>query len=522
MARIVILPQRIVLPLLLFGGIVFDSFTGRIAGPAALGKRLKQAFERLQVTYLKLGQYLAIRADLLPRELCRELEALFDEVAPLELSVVEQVIASELGQPADEVFAEFAPEPIAAASIAQVHRATLRDGRSVAVKVQRPGIREIFAADMRLIRLLARLIDLSGILPLVRLTRAAAEFETFTSREMDFRQEAATATRIRAMRLPGCVIPAIVYQLSTSRVLVMDYIHGISLAQIVRAYAGDEAPDFSPEFIRRALTNLARVSLRQLYVEGFFHADPHPGNVLILPDGRVGLIDFGIFGELTPMQTQRMRAYVSALVRADFATSAWHLVRVYRTHERSDIEGAQRDIARVLAGWHAAWSTPGTPPEQRQIGRFLGQIIEVMKQRRIEMSTDTLLFWRSMTVLNASTSRMRGDYDLLGAMRDFFSELARARVQTLTSPAARAIQATSLLASAERLAQIASAEDATRVGAVLTRRHDGTVRDAMLLTCVGALAIAAVALWPQSAAAWSIAAAALLVVLVPAFWKRAQ
>src|SRR6516165_6382337 len=117
MARIVILPQRIVLPLLLFGGIVFDSFTGRIAGPAALGKRLKQAFERLQVTYLKLGQYLAIRADLLPRELCRELEALFDEVAPLELSVVEQVIASELGQPADEVFAEFAPEPIAAASI---------------------------------------------------------------------------------------------------------------------------------------------------------------------------------------------------------------------------------------------------------------------------------------------------------------------------------------------------------------------------------------------------------------------
>src|SRR6202166_1928946 len=332
MSSALILFQRVMLPLGLFAAIAFEAAIGRLRGPAAIGERLRRTFERLQVTYLKLGQYLAIRVDLFPSELCRELEKLFDDVAPLDYSVAVAEIVSELGRSVDEVFATFERKPIAAASIAQVHRVTLHDGRVVAVNILRSGIREIFAADTRVIWLLARVIDLIGILPLVKLSRAAAEFDTFTTREMDFRQEATTAIRIRAMRLEGCVIPDIIRKLSTSRVLVMDFIEGVSLAQIMRADRDEPAIRPPPELIGLALSNLARVTLRQLYVEGLCHADPHPGNVIIRPDGRVGLVDFGIFGETSPARTQRLRSYVWALVAGDFSASAWHPIQIGRAH----------------------------------------------------------------------------------------------------------------------------------------------------------------------------------------------
>src|SRR5688572_2727699 len=167
--------------------------------PAAeIGIRVRRAFERLGVTYVKLGQFLAMRFDILPEDVCRELAKLFDAVPPMKAALVLRAIEEEFGEPADTLFAEFREEPLAAASIAQVHRAVLQSGEVVAVKVQRPRIREIFAADIRNLRRLAYAGDVLRILGPQSMVEAVEEFQRFTSREMDFLTEANTAQKLRA------------------------------------------------------------------------------------------------------------------------------------------------------------------------------------------------------------------------------------------------------------------------------------------------------------------------------------
>src|SRR5688572_3491262 len=268
------------------------------------GVRLRLALEQLGVTYLKLGQFLAIRFDIVPPAIGRELERLFDRVSPIGYDQVREALAAELGGSPEALFLEIDPEPLASASIAQVHQARLQDGRRVAIKVQRPDIERIVRADLRNMRRIGALVDALGLLGGLSARETVQELAIWTLRELDFLTEADAADRLRQHVGPFEQIPEIYRHLSTPRVLTMELVEGLSLSVVSRLYdAGGEVAvqgQLPGVDLSLALHRLFEGYLHQLFVTGFFHGDPHPGNIIIREDSTVAYVDFGIFGELTP------------------------------------------------------------------------------------------------------------------------------------------------------------------------------------------------------------------------------
>jgi len=262
-------------------------------GRARLARSVRLAMEDGGVTFVKLGQVLSTRRDLLPAEFTAELSRLQDDAAAVPWPAIEQVLRSELGAEVGEVFASFDPEPIAAASIAQVHAATLRSGARVVVKVRRPDVSQMVGRDLDITgRLAARLERSTSWGRAVGAAGLAAGFAAALREELDLRIEARNMTSVAAASdsRGGIAIPVPYQPLCTARVLVMERLDGRPLATIDPG---------TPAGVRAALARgLLDCLLRQVMLEGTFHADPHPGNVLLLADGRLGLLDFGSVGRI--------------------------------------------------------------------------------------------------------------------------------------------------------------------------------------------------------------------------------
>ena len=336
-------------------------------GRAALAQSLRRALEEGGVTFTKLGQLLSTRRDLLPEEFISELAQLQDRAGPAPWEQVEKVIAESLGGPAGQVFAELQPEPAAAASIAQVHKARLRDGEGpgteVAVKVQRPGIRATVEQDLDiLLRLAARLEDRARWARAVGTADVARGFAAAMREELDFRVEARNMTAVAATwagqqraasNSVSVVLPALHERLCTEHVLVIDWLDGVSL----RA-AGELIDD-------RGLdrTELARVLLRSMVYQitegGVFHADPHPGNILLLSDGRLALLDFGSVGRLDAQQRSALQTLLLALGRGDPAALRDALLELVTRPDEVDELQLERALGRFMAR-HLAGGTAAT------------------------------------------------------------------------------------------------------------------------------------------------------------------
>jgi len=336
-------------------------------GRAALAQSLRRALEEGGVTFTKLGQLLSTRRDLLPEEFISELAQLQDRAGPAPWEQVEKVIAESLGVPAGQVFAELQPEPAAAASIAQVHKARLRDGEGpgteVAVKVQRPGIRATVEQDLDiLLRLAARLEDRARWARAVGTADVARGFAAAMREELDFRVEARNMTAVAATwagqqraasNSVSVVLPALHERLCTEHVLVIDWLDGVSL----RA-AGELIED-------RGLdrTELARVLLRSMVYQitegGVFHADPHPGNILLLSDGRLALLDFGSVGRLDAQQRSALQTLLLALGRGDPAALRDALLELVTRPDEVDELQLERALGRFMAR-HLAGGTAAT------------------------------------------------------------------------------------------------------------------------------------------------------------------
>jgi ubiquinone biosynthesis protein len=395
---------------------------GKKAAPAAIGARVREAFERLGVTYIKLGQFLAMRFDILPEEVCRELAQLFDKVPPMPYADVVKTVESELGSPPDRIFTDFEIEPLAAASIAQVHRASLPDGTRVAVKIQRPRIQEIFAADIRNLKRLAFFGDALRLLGPQSTRDAVEEFERFTSREMNFLTEARTAERLRANAGPFEEVPRVHRAYTTERVLTLDFVDAPSLAQIVHRLedGGEETLSDLGVDAQQVIQNLADATLRQLFITGFFHADPHPGNILIRPDGTVVFVDFGIFGQLAPDRRETFATYIEHVSLGNVPESYRHFLRLLEPTAATDPEQLRRDVYAIMQGWYDASRDTATPLAERHLGKFISEFIEAIRRNSVRMGLDTLLFWRALLVLDATALRFKSQFDLLGHLRHFF------------------------------------------------------------------------------------------------------
>ncbi|MGZ3420617.1 MAG: ABC1 kinase family protein [Polyangiales bacterium] len=340
-----------------YGFLIDPAFTAKVPGLGMLtpnpeisalsrGERAKRVLEELGPTFVKLGQVLSIRADLVPGDIVDSLRQLQKDVAPLPASELEDVIAGYLGSPIEEHFASFDLEPMAAASIAQVHRARLKVGEEthdVVVKVQRPGIREKMESDLSILYWLARLAEGSiAEAALYQPVAVVREFEAALFQELDFLHEARNIQEVTRNfeKRPGLLeLPRVYENLTSQKLLVMSFVEGIRITDIVGK------PQYDPEqLLQRAL----EVIFEMVFEDGFFHGDPHPGNVLVTSDSRIAMLDFGLMGRLSKEEQETL----IQLALAVFARNASQLTRVVmkmgqvpQTFNRLAFEG---DVKRLM------------------------------------------------------------------------------------------------------------------------------------------------------------------------------
>jgi ubiquinone biosynthesis protein len=394
-------------------------------GPGA-GERLRLAFEELGITYLKLGQFLTMRFDILPAEVCAELNRLFESVPPMDFEDARLMVESELRAPLHEVFPRFEREPIAAASVAQVHVAYTRENEKIAVKIQRREAARLFAADMRNLRRIVRVIDALGVAGKFSAEEIADQFATWTQRELDFEMEGRTADRLRKNAASYEVIPRIYWPLTTKRVMTMEFIEGVSLAKI-----GQMIDSGRPDLLAQVLPhlnveiagrNIAFAVLRQLFVFGFFQGDPHPGNVLIRDDNSVAFVDFGIFGQLTEQQRENLAGFLENLALGNIEWSFRYYARQHVPTADTDLRAFESEAKRILRQWYETSISPFATAKERHMGRFATWMIEAIRRHRLRTNPDVMLLWRALFVLDASSERLSEYFDMMGQVRAFFLE----------------------------------------------------------------------------------------------------
>jgi ubiquinone biosynthesis protein len=308
---------------------------------ASTARRFRMMLNDLGPTFVKLGQILSTRGDLLPAEFVDELAMLQDQVEPIPLQQVHEQIRESLGKEVQELFATIDPVPLAAASIAQVHRAVTLSGEEVVVKVQRPGISQRIDSDLTVLRSLARLLEAvveeTGV---YTPTGIVDEFDKAIHEELDFVNE---ASNIRAFlanheNRPYLKIPRVYDELSSRKVLTLEFIRGVKISQA----------KLSEEERKELAKNIIEASFRQLFDDGLFHGDPHPGNLLVLEGNRLALLDFGVVGRLTKPMQETLVMLCLAVALKDSDSVARILYRMGVPDARANLVGFRNDIEGIL------------------------------------------------------------------------------------------------------------------------------------------------------------------------------
>ena len=378
------------------------------------GRRLRQVLIDLGPTFVKLGQVLSVRPDMIPTDVMTELATLQDHVPPAPFEEVRALLEEELGGSLEVRFQVFDPEPIASASIAQVHRAVLLDGAEVAVKVQRPGIEQKIRSDLHILYSLAQLItgrlDLPGLYTPIGIVR---EFDAALTQELDFIQEGRAAMRFRAAFADTADVtaPRIHEQWSTRRVLVMECMEGRRVHELLGTAEADEA-----------MRKVIDATFAQVFEHGFFHGDPHPGNLLILEDGRLCYLDFGITGSLTGEMQDTLVQLFLALVQRDAESMALSLYRSGAADGRVDLKGFRTEIARMMAKYH------GATLEQLSEAASLVEFVQVAARFRIRLVPEYAVLARAASLLDGLTRQMMPSADIIAIVQPYAQRLLGARL----------------------------------------------------------------------------------------------
>src|SRR5450755_275063 len=403
--------------------------------------RLRLALEQLGATWIKLGQALALRFDLLPPNYCYELFQLFNQVAPFPYADVEGIIRSEFGRDVSELYAWFDPEPFAAASIGQVHRATLPSGESVAVKVQRAGIQDRVEADLRLMYRMAFLPDLMRLFGGTRTHDVIDEFASWLDDELDYVTEARNAYTIRenARFDPIEYNPKVWLDYSTERVLTLEYIDGIPVSDILTDLRRDRGECIAK--LRKQGCDLDQVAanivwnfLNQVYVMGLFHADLHPANLLVLPGNRIGYVDFGITGRLPANVRQSLVLFARRLLRNDVDGAMVELTRWVTPSTRTVQADAVDELKALAEGF--LFELRATQ-QSRQALAAAYQIALLGAIRRHNMSVDpvVLSYVKAVITMDSITTELAPTFDPVKHELRFFSALTLDEVQDALRPA---------------------------------------------------------------------------------------
>jgi ubiquinone biosynthesis protein len=430
------------------------------ADPETAPARLRALLIRLGPTFIKLGQMLSVRSDLLPPEYTAELGKLTSQVPPAPFAQARDIIERELGRPLREAFPQFDETPIGAASLAQVYRATLPTGERVAVKVQRPGIRPVVNNDIHLLRYLAQWVErhapeVAGYRPVA----LVEEFADAIGRELDFTTEASHAKRFAAMFADSDTVKiARVYDAySSGRVLTMDLIAGAAVDDTKKlAQLGIEPAVFA--------RNGAEAILRQVFIEGFFHADPHPGNYFALPGNVFGFIDYGMAGRLSNRERWELAAFFMGFLRRDSETAIRHLKRLVMMSRDANLPAFEHDVDDILYGWM------GGDFQQIQLGRAFLRVLESGRKHGVYFPSSLALLGKALFTTESMGRNLDPNFDLTGLLQSFSAEIVQARLNPARLKDAAQDRAFDALTYAEELP-----EEALRL---LTQLRDGelTVR----------------------------------------------
>jgi predicted unusual protein kinase regulating ubiquinone biosynthesis (AarF/ABC1/UbiB family) len=402
----------------IYGGYKWIQWTGR---DGRQGERLRRHHRRsaeaayrtatrLEGLPIKACQFLGSRADVLPAEYVEILSQLQDRVPPRPLASFAAMIRRELGRPLEDVFAEVEREPIAAASLAQVHRGRLRDGREVAVKLQYPDIAEIVAIDLRNIRVLVGIF--ARLEPDFDFRAVVQEVEKYVPLELDFLHEAENAERMRAQLAARAdvVVPEVVREHTSRRVLVMEYLPGVRVTDVpgLRRLGVDTA-----DLARR----LIDVFCEQILRHGFFHADPHPGNILVQPDGRLVLLDFGLAKDFPPGFREGVGRLTAAIVSGDRAAIA-AAFRALGFETRRPGDESLAWLGEAFLGWAVRNGRSFADPDM--IAEFGETMPKVMRANPlVRVPSDILLIGRVMGLLSGIGKQLGTDVDLTATLMPY-------------------------------------------------------------------------------------------------------
>lgn len=407
--------------------------------------RLRRALEELGPTFVKLGQVMATRVDLFPPEWIAEFSKLQDSTPPVPYSEIQQQLTEDLGGPPEQIFAMFNTTPLASASIAQVYRARLHTGKEVVVKVRRPGIRPIIEADLRWLARLADVIhaenpDLRSFRP----QEIVRQFSQSLQRELDFTSECRNAERIARnfigytdpdlalaaavdMKqadmadppLPDIiVIPQVYWHLTRERVCVQEFISGIpgrNLAQVDRT-----------ELNRKVLARRgAQAVLKMIVIDGYFHADPHPGNVFYLPENRIAFIDFGMVGRLTEQRRDQMSRMLLGLVQHEPDRVA-EVLMDWSSDGNVDEMAVVSEIQTFVDQYH------GVPLKELSLGGMLSDLVAILRQHRIALPSDLALLIKAFITLEGLGRELDPDFDMASEAIPVLEHSLHSRYNTVT------------------------------------------------------------------------------------------
>ncbi len=380
-------------------------------------KRLRMAFEELGPTYIKLGQILSTRPDLIPMDYIQELSKLQDDVPAFPFKKVCKVVESEFGRPPEELFDSLEEKPLASASIGQVHRAILKDGETVAVKFQRPGIRKIIEIDLEIMLHLATLAEHHiEELALQRPVKIVDEFARMLEKEIDYKIEATSMERCARQFLddPDVYIPKVYREVTTSRVLTAEFVEGIKISDIDRL----KSAGLDRKVI---IARGADLVLKQVFEYGFFHADPHPGNIFALPNNVICLIDFGMVGVVDRQTRDDFVDLLDSIVHQNEIQASEVLLKLTYWDEEPDRRLLEREVADFM-GRHLY-----KPLKEIELGKLLQQMLEVAGDFQLRIPPDLFLMMKALSTVEGVGRMLDPDFDMIARATPFIAKVKLAR-----------------------------------------------------------------------------------------------
>lgn len=430
-------------------------------------QRLRLFFEESGGAFIKLGQILALRRDFLPEKYTLELLKLLNSMPVTPFPEMHKIFMEEIGETVGKFFASFDEEPVGSASIAQVYKARLPDGQAeVAVKIRRPGIEKVFEADFLIISFLASVIDLFNLTSSLSVKEVADDFIRWTKRELDFRHESNNAAAFLeySKRIPGAIIPKQYQEYTSAKILVQEFISdGVSVLDVVLGkYNRQQLIEEGINPDQMALY-LIKDAMRQYFIDGFFHADAHPANLILLsgdensPDGKLAYLDFGIVGEAEPENRLILLKFVHSISIKDIGLTAKYLLEYGKKNFRYEISAYfhvepkkqkvvdeimekieeiiisyfKKEVQEIMEPWFEAVKDSEASLKKKSSAAAFLNLVKKAEKYGVHFPLDIILFFRGLVIDDMVALQISPQFDIMKAMQSFFAEHSVEEVEGL-------------------------------------------------------------------------------------------